>query len=705
MKILVIQCYEGNLNGEICIEHVKNRKYFYYNFKEEALKFEKVPKGKNVSQDNYVLIVQFDRESKKICGMSNGIYHKLKTDKKKQINDLLKISDIKEINFEHYEDVRSIIKEIDVSKLNNKCNHNLFYINIDEGDFNEFNNIVNGDELNQDNKEKEYDPKILDSYKKFESNLCTLAQRSRYAERVIDKMPRRENRTEYQRDWERIVHSKAFRRLEDKAQIYTLAKGDHFRTRLTHTLEVTQIARGLARELQLNEDLVEAIALGHDLGHTPFGHVGERTLHEILEKEGKVKQIGGFKHNYQGVRVVNCLEEKYGGFEGLNLTYQVMEGILKHTSTFECENRDGCNDCQDKCYIIDEFLCKGDIKKLYLNYNFCVSLEGQVVALADEIAQRAHDLDDGIASGIINVDEFLKNLKKDDDFRELSRRIDDCLIHIKEGKQEYINVNEFLKSLEEDCDYEKIQQTIHNYLKNIEEDKQDSINIKKFLESLQKDDCDDEKLREKIYKFLKYIKEEKRDYIDVLDIKRARIVSEVITYFMQKLVEHTDKKITDYAQREGINDKTLESLSELIISEEIVGFDSDTEKVREKLKDITSNKIINSEEVNCFDGKGAYIIRKLYKAYYANPRQMPTTTLKRIYREISKYTNDIVDIRDGKRELVKNEIEIYRGNDIDNDLKKLKHKIFIRCIVDLIAGMTDDFANKQFEKLYSPRTY
>ncbi len=680
MDILVIQCYQGNSKGEILSQHVKDREYFYYNFNEEALNGGQDFNGEDNGYSGSVLVVQFDKKDKKIFGMSIATYSRLKkiykrfksykknmkdikytsvknkkskNSKNRTIDGLLKISNIKEIKSKDYEEVKEIIKELEVNLLNEGKKHCLKYITIEDDDYKKLDGLAISIVHNKHKKKKKYKQEILDSFERIEGKLSRFAQRSRYAERVKNKiMPIRENRTEYQRDWERIIHSKAFRRLEDKAQIYTLSKGDHFRTRLTHTLEVTQIARGIARELELNEDLVEAIALGHDLGHTPFGHVGERTLDNILQ-ENKIDKSGGFKHNYQGVRVVNYLEEKYAEFEGLNLTYQVMEGILKHTKTCEGIHKDKdkvleyCTDCvygnsyeycTENPYIIGEFLCGGEVEKFHLNQRFSATLEGQVVAVADEIAQRAHDIDDGIASGIINVEEFLDSLKKDDLFKDLKEKIDGSL---------------------------------------------------------------------------NYIKKYKRDYIDVLDIKRARIVSDVITYFMDGVVAVANTKIEEYKAKHKNN--LLENRDNLVIEKKLIRFDdrdqktgkfrNKLEEVRKKLEEITSNKIINSEEVNCFDGKGAYIINKLYKAYCKNPRQMPTTALKKFYREISKYTNDVVDIRNGKKDLVEEEIKIYNGIGIDNELKKLKQKIFIRCTVDLIAGMTDDFANKQFEKLYSPRKY
>lgn len=243
---------------------------------------------------------------------------------------------------------------------------------------------------------------------KLEKNmeLHPLAQKNEYCIRPLSIQQEDPYRSEFQRDRERIIHAKAYRRLVDKAQIFTSSKGDHYRTRMTHTLEVSQIARGISLRLKLNPDLTEAIALGHDIGHTPFGHQGERTIDAILKGDIDMipdaisLKIGGFKHNYQSLRVLTYLEEKYIEHEGLDLSYQTLEGILKHTK------------CDIKKYNIEDFLVNGNKEYLYLDVvndnekHFSVTLEGQVVAIADEIAQRGHDLDDAFASGLLSLDSF-----------------------------------------------------------------------------------------------------------------------------------------------------------------------------------------------------------------------------------------------------------------------------------------------------------
>ena len=185
------------------------------------------------------------------------------------------------------------------------------------------------------------------------------------------------SRTEFQRDRDRIIHSTAFRRLEYKTQVFVNHEGDLFRTRLTHSIEVAQIARSIARNLCLNEDLVEAISLAHDLGHTPFGHAGQEALNDCM------KDFGGFEHNLQSLRVVDELEEHYGAFDGLNLMFDTREGILKHCSLANAKKL-------------------GDIGLRFIEKKQ-PTLEAQLANLADEIAYNNHDIDDGLRSGLLTI--------------------------------------------------------------------------------------------------------------------------------------------------------------------------------------------------------------------------------------------------------------------------------------------------------------
>ena len=188
------------------------------------------------------------------------------------------------------------------------------------------------------------------------------------------------HRSEFQRDRDRIVHSTAFRRLEYKTQVFVNHEGDLFRTRLTHSLEVAQIARGIARALRLNEDLVEAISLAHDLGHTPFGHAGQDALNECMQGHG------GFEHNLQSLRIVDMLEERYASFDGLNLCFETREGIIKHCS-------------------LENARALGELGARFLNRTQ-PSLEAQICNFADEIAYNNHDVDDGLRSGLITLEQL-----------------------------------------------------------------------------------------------------------------------------------------------------------------------------------------------------------------------------------------------------------------------------------------------------------
>ncbi|MCX7745567.1 MAG: dNTP triphosphohydrolase [Clostridia bacterium] len=241
-------------------------------------------------------------------------------------------------------------------------------------------------------------------------------------------------RSSFQRDRDRIIHSKAFRRLMYKTQVFVNHEGDHFRTRLTHTLEVSQFARGIAKSLALNEDLAEAIALGHDLGHTPFGHAVEQFFDEQLKSLG----MGRFYHNEQSVRIVDFLEDRDSNNRGLNLTKEVREGILKH------------ND---------------DSSGIYTNLDPklpCSTLEGQVVSLVDTIAYVCHDLEDGIKSGLLQ-----RNINRNPDDRISFTELRDMIIEVTKG------------DICIDCDFYKetyfVRKLIHYFISNLTQDSYEKI--------------------------------------------------------------------------------------------------------------------------------------------------------------------------------------------------------------------------------------
>ena len=227
-------------------------------------------------------------------------------------------------------------------------------------------------------------------------------------------------RSEFQRDRDRIIHSEAFRRLKDKTQVFIYHDGDHYRTRLTHTIEVAQIARSISKALNINEDLTETIALAHDLGHPPLGHRGEEVLKKVM------LNLGGFNHNEQTVRIVTFLEKKYYDFDGLNLTFETLEGLVKHNGPY-LDNRK----------IPESIL---DINnKFPLELNFFPSLEGQVANISDDIAYLTHDFDDGLREKLFSIDN-LKEIKIVD---HIIKRIEKKFPNIKND----ILIHQFIRHL------------------------------------------------------------------------------------------------------------------------------------------------------------------------------------------------------------------------------------------------------------------
>ncbi len=225
-----------------------------------------------------------------------------------------------------------------------------------------------------------------------EKILAPYAYKSGQSKGRVHSEPEHPVRTAFQRDRDRIVHSRAFRRLEYKTQVFVNHEGDHYRTRITHSLEVAQIGRNIARALRLNEDLTEAVALAHDLGHPPFGHSGEKALDIMM------KDAGGFEHNQQSLRLVEKLEKRYPQFDGLNLTWEVREGIQKHRPGQKAN---------------------------------CASLEGQVADISDDIAYLCHDVDDGLTSGFLTEKDLNTVQLWSDAFEEIHKNHPDALLEIR----------------------------------------------------------------------------------------------------------------------------------------------------------------------------------------------------------------------------------------------------------------------------------
>lgn len=515
-------------------------------------------------------------------------------------------------------------------------------------------------------------------------------------------------RTQFSRDRDRIKFSRAFRRLEHKAQIYSHEKGDHFRTRLTHTLAVSQISRSLAKNLGLDEELVDAITLGHDIGHTPFGHQGERTLDKIMSGEddlsGKIKysiNYGGFKHNFHSLKVLDELEVKHRYHKGLNLTWQVMEGILKHTKIrrhkpSECTNCGGCWDI--KRFVQDENFLKD-----YMDYNFSVTLEGQIVAMADEIAQRQHDIDDGLMD------------------KDLGITLDDVCDYL---------LTEFKKiAMEmETGDIDTMDKYSLSHLDN----------LKYLIEGIEYINMDIGIERENLYKV-------------------GTLSTRVLNFFIQDVTISSLKNIGSITE-----DDVERKNDRLIIKKKVIDFSYAAKKVNDIIESYIKRKILNSYNVNRFDAKAVFIIKQLFKAYYSNPRQMPEYILERLLNRVKPILDNIYDVKfaDGKKlrdinfvdskpdevnrlvNLMKlridfKELDIPEGFNMekikslgyineDRTLNKTKltklakanynekfdsaesmlkalaeiQYAYLSVICDYVAGMTDNFACTEFKKLY-----
>jgi dGTPase len=422
-----------------------------------------------------------------------------------------------------------------------------------------------------------------------EARLALYASRSARAARrypAPDEGKSYDYRTEYQRDRDRIVHARAFRRLKHKTQVFIPFEGDHWRTRLTHTLEVTQIARTVARALGLNEDLAEACALAHDLGHTPFGHSGEKALNRILTGgEASIPippavsaKAGAFKHNYQSVRVVDILEKRYE-HPGLNLTNDTREGILKHTTW----RRD---------------FPFPDIDPEGLNLGSGCHLEGQAVSWADEIAQQAHDLEDG-------------------------------MVLVDSGKVAELPI------------------------------------AKAVIEALGP------------------------AYAGLTDqtVKRAMLIRGMIHLLVTDVVTASRASIERWLTARKVTTAEDFDAHRRKLPGSLVAPSKQGERFYLELKEFIYQHVIHSHVVSLHDGRAQHVVATLFGAYFKNPRLLPDYALLR-YKELAgvTYLRDIP--------LKRIDVEI-AGN-------YHKNPLFLRCVADHLAGMTDTYALAEYDSMFAP---
>lgn len=415
------------------------------------------------------------------------------------------------------------------------------------------------------------------------------------------------HRNQFAKDRDRILYSKSFLRLRGKTQIFMIPKNDYIRTRLTHTLEVNQLAKSIASALGQNLDLVEAIALGHDVGHTPFGHVGERKLAEIIEEDGQTfsNMKKGFKHNLQALRLFCDLEKgaDYPHFNGLNLTKYTLWGIAHHSS-IPVKDVNG------------EQVLKHPVYKGYLNEikNYW-SFEGYIVALADEIAQRHHDIEDGLRYGMISRSDLLGQIETFQQLFHLSER--NCLKRLR-----------------------------------------DEANL----------------LEESVFNSL-----------------FSRLV---INMYVTDAVKNTKTNLRQFIMNNNITKQEDFQHMKLNLAEneykDCVALSSKLKSYDKNFHNFLKSSILQSYQAQALDGKAAYIIRKLYKAFVETPSLLPDATIKSYARFLGLQTNQ-------RGEILK-DIENARGS-MDKD----KLCEFYRCIVDYIGGMTDQFAYDEFDRLYGSK--
>ena len=481
-----------------------------------------------------------------------------------------------------------------------------------------------------------------------------------------EKEKKHEFRTEFERDRDRILYSKALRRLSGKTQVFVTGHEDHIRTRLTHTLEVSQIAKTISSYFGLDIALTEAIALGHDIGHTPFGHEGERILNFIMngceEIKGTNNDISdsekGFKHNWQSLRVLTQLEKKSEDYDGINLTNYTLWGIVNHSELewgkckrfyFDENKKKMCSlnnsNLIEKCESnlrIDFYKkdCNNFIKKIINNENNeSWTFEGLIVRQADEIAQRHHDIEDGIIANLIDREELIEKFKECFGETKLYR----------EGKEYKDMVGKLNENIKTEYYLPILSRLIVDFL---------AMNL------------------------INNTKENFEMLMDEYDIKNNE--------------DFYDKKLEIY------NNKEKDIFR-------IVDYNKNFGKQEKKFKEYLKNRILNSFKAQTVDGKANYIIKRLFKAYLSNPQQLPDKTIISFYRNYNKnYLNRAIN-KDKKKDLYFSPALVggLREKLKKDYFKKSNDSIYmctlLRTICDYVSGMTDNYALNQYELLYGTK--
>ena len=343
-----------------------------------------------------------------------------------------------------------------------------------------------------------------------ENNLKIYAIRSINSKGRIFKELESFTRSPYQRDRDRIIHSSSFRRLKHKTQVFVNTEGDHYRTRLTHSMEVSQIARTLARALDLNEDLSETLSLAHDLGHTPFGHAGEKVLSECMDK------YGGFDHNLQTIRIVTSIENKYYKFNGLNLTLETLDGLMKHNGPVK------------NLRFLKNILNNKLIYKK-ITFNTFPSLEAQIASISDDIAYNNHDLEDGLRAGLFTI-------KKISEIPYISKIVNKHFKNIKKFRKEII-INQIVRNLINIM----VEDVIQNTNKNLKKIKPLNISDIYKQDSLIVDFSDRMKVIDKQIKGFLLSNMYNHKNVVVNTNKGKKIINDLFFYLFKNSKKHINK--------------------------------------------------------------------------------------------------------------------------------------------------------------------
>lgn len=495
------------------------------------------------------------------------------------------------------------------------------------------------------------------------------AQKNEDCQRLYHLFPP-SGKGEYQRDRDRIVNSKAFRRMVDKAQIFTASKGDHYRTRMTHTLCVAQIAREIASRLGMNVPLTEAIALGHDLGHTPFGHQGERTLDSMAKK--KTGGTVGFKHNFQSLNVASVLEEEYIECSGLDLSVQVLEGMWKHTKI-----RRGPG--EPLICALADFL-PGDIdpetvsRLFHPEDSFSATVEGQIVFIADEIAQRSHDLDDALSAGLLDVDGLLEalSLKKLEALRRSIEALRADMETARARHRIFISTGELLAS--------RISAEVISYFTNDV--------VKRFTDALREDSPE----REEMDRSRAYFAEHRR--ADRL-LLRFSEEGQALNDYLETIV---NKQVINSAEVAAFDDKAqriVSTLFNLYYNNPRLLHEGTLQRIYIKMRKYTDNVIHFQEaDIGLVNDEWARIKAPKHAARLRDLREeFPQADLS-AYRD-----KDVVlfqrTLPEGSAEYrqVEEYLEACAGE------YQEKKRILVRAICDFISGMTDTYATNEYRKL------